>query len=156
MSIGKSSIARAAEAAAAPAAARSSNAAKTKTPAPKPQTLLTAVSPALLRPLAVTRGEASQELIRSVRKHGILVPLLAANVNGEYLVLLGEHRLAAARELGLAEVPVCVVEAEDEKAALRLMQEVRSARSHAPDSIQNEKFYAAAGVSDEELPVYLL
>ena len=150
MSIGKSSIARAAEAAAAPVVQKAAEAA-----AFRPSVRLTALSPSQLRPLAVVQGgEASPELIRSVRRHGVLVPLLAARVREEYLVLLGEHRLAAARKLGLTEVPVCVV--DDEQSALRLMQEIRSSRSQAPDSVQNEKFYAAAAVSAEELPVFLL
>ncbi len=152
MSIGKSSIARAAEAAAAPVVQKAAEAA-----AFRPSVRLTALSPSQLRPLAVVQGgEASPELIRSVRRHGVLVPLLAARVREEYLVLLGEHRLAAARELGLTEVPVCVVDTADEQSALRLMQEIRSSRSQAPDSVQNEKFYAAAAVSAEELPVFLL
>lgn len=153
MSIGKSSIARAAEAAAAPVSQKMA----AETAAFKPLARLTALSPSQLRPLAVIRGgEASPELVCSIRRHGVLVPLLAARVGEEYLVLLGEHRLAAAKELGLTEVPVCIVDAADEKSALRLMQEIRSSRSQASDSIQNEKFYAAAAVSAEDLPVFLL
>lgn len=152
MSIGKSSIARAAGAASSPAP-KKTTAAK---PAAKTETQLLPVAVTQLRPLAVYNGEVSPELIRSVRKHGILVPLLAARVGEEYLVLLGEHRLAAAKELGLAEVPVCVVDAADEPEALRLMKEIRSARSQSADSIQNEKFYAAASASAEDMPVFLL
>ena len=152
MSIGKNSIARAAEAAA-PAANRAAEIA----PAAKTEPMLTYVSVAQLRPLAVMNGgEACPELVCSVRRHGILVPLLAARVGEEYLVLLGEHRLAAAKELGLTEVPVCTVDAADESAALRLMHEVRTACCRDADSIQNEKFYAAASVASDPLPVFLL
>ncbi len=152
MSIGKSSIARAAGAAAAPASLKSQSKPTAVTEAPVLQ-----VAVSNLRALAVMNsGEASPELVCSIRKHGVLVPLLAARVEDEYLVLLGEHRLAAAKELGLAEIPVCLVDAADEKDALRLMQEVRAARSQTSDSIQNEKFYAAASVSAEEMPVFLL
>ena len=151
MSIGKSSIARAAGAAVPAQKAPSAPAAT-----PKEEPLLMYVAVSQLRPLAVMRsGEACPELVCSVRKHGILVPLLAAHVGAEYLVLLGEHRLAAAKELGLAEVPVCIVDATDEKEALRIMHEVRAARTQE-DSLQNEKFYAAASVSAEEIPVFLL
>ena len=57
--------------------------------------------------------EAMAELVASVRMHGILQPLVARRVGGELQLIAGERRLEAARQAGLARVPVLVREASD-------------------------------------------
>ncbi|MBD2435616.1 ParB/RepB/Spo0J family partition protein [Nostoc sp. FACHB-110] len=60
------------------------------------------------------------QLIQSVKKHGILEPLLVRPLNnGEYELVAGERRIRAAREAGLIEVPIVVMEL-DEKQALQV------------------------------------
>jgi ParB family chromosome partitioning protein len=55
------------------------------------------------------------ELAASIRKVGLLQPLLVTpDGNAGYLVLAGQRRLAAAKEVGLARVP-CVVRRMDER-----------------------------------------
>jgi len=57
------------------------------------------------------------QLIESVKEHGILEPLLVRpSENGEYELVAGERRLRAAREVGLAEVPIAVHELDDRQA----------------------------------------
>lgn len=51
---------------------------------------------------------ADDELIESIRKNGVLTPLL---VSRDYLLLSGHRRLDAARKAGLEEVPVVFSEA---------------------------------------------
>jgi len=63
-------------------------------------------------------------LAASIRERGILQPLLVrADGRGGYLVLAGERRLRAARELGLAEVPVLVRDVDDADALLETLIE---------------------------------
>lgn len=53
--------------------------------------------------------EELQALAASIREHGVLQPLLARPLeNGAFELVAGERRLRAAREVGLAEVPVVV------------------------------------------------
>ncbi|UQN30684.1 ParB/RepB/Spo0J family partition protein [Brachybacterium kimchii] len=66
-----------------------------------------------------------EDLVASVREHGIEVPLVAAPAAGngdEYVVLGGHRRLTAAHELGLTEVPVQIrADLTDAKTQLAFM-----------------------------------
>jgi ParB family chromosome partitioning protein len=65
--------------------------------------------------------EALEELVASIREHGIVSPLIvrrAADGQG-YELIAGERRLRAAREAGLATVPI-VVRAADDRNSLEL------------------------------------
>jgi hypothetical protein len=65
-------------------------------------------------------------LVRSVRAHGVLQPLLVRRDRTAYHVIAGRKRLAAAVAAGLAEVP-CIVHQVDEAgaAALEAAEQVR-------------------------------
>ncbi|MBI5395113.1 MAG: ParB/RepB/Spo0J family partition protein [Verrucomicrobia bacterium] len=62
--------------------------------------------------------EALEELVASIRAHGIIQPLTVRRApDGKgYELIAGERRLRAARELGLAAVPALVRAAEDHDA----------------------------------------
>ncbi len=63
-------------------------------------------------------------LAASIRERGILQPLLVrADGRGGYLVLAGERRLRAARQLGLTEIPVLVRDVDDADALLETLIE---------------------------------
>ncbi len=62
------------------------------------------------------RAEALDELVRSVREHGILQPLLVRPAGEVYELIAGERRLRAASAAGLTEVPVRVLEVGDREA----------------------------------------
>lgn len=64
--------------------------------------------------------ESLQELVLSVKQHGILQPLLVRPLpSGGYELIAGERRYRAAKEVGLTELPVVIRELSDE-AALQL------------------------------------
>ena len=64
--------------------------------------------------------ESLQELVLSVKQHGILQPLLVRPLpSGGYELIAGERRYRAAKEVGLTEIPVVIRELSDE-AALQL------------------------------------
>jgi ParB family chromosome partitioning protein len=54
-------------------------------------------------------------LTESIRHHGVLQPLVVRKVGEEFQLIAGERRLRAARKLGLAEVPVHVVNFNDQQ-----------------------------------------
>ena len=62
--------------------------------------------------------DSLQDLADSIREHGIIQPLTVRKLSsGYYQIIAGERRWRAARIVGLREVPVIVVEADDRKAA---------------------------------------
>ncbi len=65
--------------------------------------------------------EALEELAQSIRERGVLQPLLVTpTAGGRFELVAGERRLRASRLAGLSEVPVVVMEEEDEGARLEL------------------------------------
>lgn len=61
--------------------------------------------------------EKLEQLITSVREHGILEPLLVRpSVDGSYELVAGERRLRAAREVGLTHVPIVSRNFSDQEA----------------------------------------
>jgi ParB family chromosome partitioning protein len=75
---------------------------------------LTSVIPSPLQPRKNFSPEALQELIDSIRQHGIIQPLIVRRLNGgTHELIAGERRWRAAQEVGLSEVPVIVRSASD-------------------------------------------
>jgi ParB family chromosome partitioning protein len=68
-----------------------------------------------------------EDLIASIKEHGILQPLLVQEVTrGHYELIAGERRLRASKMLGLHEVPVVVRSAnEQEKLELALIENIQ-------------------------------
>jgi ParB family chromosome partitioning protein len=54
-------------------------------------------------------------LTASVREHGVLQPIVVRPVDGKFQLIAGERRLKAAHAAGLADVPVHVVEFNDQQ-----------------------------------------
>src|SRR5215470_5552215 len=57
--------------------------------------------------------EALQELIDSIRQHGIIQPLIVRQVGARFELIAGERRWRAAQEIGLTEVPAIIRSASD-------------------------------------------
>jgi ParB-like chromosome segregation protein Spo0J len=70
-------------------------------------------------------------LIKSIRIHGIIQPLLVRKRHARYEVIAGRRRFAAAAALGLTEVP-CVLHQVDDAtaAALRTAENIHAAPPH--------------------------
>jgi ParB family chromosome partitioning protein len=60
-------------------------------------------------------GEELAALTASVKTHGVLQPLVVRQVADGYQLIAGERRLRAARDAGLAAVPVHVVPFDDQQ-----------------------------------------
>ncbi len=72
------------------------------------------------------RAEASldKQFIASIKENGVLVPIVAVRAaDGALKVRMGQRRTAAAKEVGLATVPVYVTDADDDTAT-RLVQQI--------------------------------
>lgn len=61
---------------------------------------------------------ALQELVESIKEHGIISPIVVRRLDsGYYQIIAGERRWRAARQAGLREVPCRILEADDQTVA---------------------------------------
>ena len=57
--------------------------------------------------------EAHADLVKTIRKHGVIQSITVRPVGERYEVIAGERRVRAAREVGLTRIPAVVIEADD-------------------------------------------
>ena len=81
-------------------------------------------------------ADALPELVESIKRYGVLEPLVVQRNNGTYRTITGQKRLAAARAAGLHDVPCLVHHVSDERAetlreVLRSPQPARGAASYS-------------------------
>jgi ParB family transcriptional regulator, chromosome partitioning protein len=77
------------------------------------QVSVSTVVPSPLQPRKDFARESLNELMESIRQHGIIQPLVVREVNGKHELIAGERRWRAAQEAGLAQVPVVTRVATD-------------------------------------------
>jgi ParB family transcriptional regulator, chromosome partitioning protein len=75
---------------------------------------LAEIVPSPLQPRKEFRSDQLQELVDSIREHGIIQPLIVRRVNGRCELIAGERRWRAATQLGLSEAPVIIRTASDQ------------------------------------------
>ncbi len=82
------------------------------------QTLpLSQINPSKQQPRQYFDPDKLNQLVESIKQHGILEPLLVRpQSNGQYQLIAGERRYRAATQLGLTEVPVLIREFSDQEA----------------------------------------
>src|SRR5436309_10410817 len=74
---------------------------------------LATIVPSALQPRKNFAREALQELIDSIRQHGIIQPLIVREAGARFELIAGERRWRAAQEIGLATVPAIIRTAND-------------------------------------------
>lgn len=77
------------------------------------QVSLANIVPSGLQPRKDFAPDALQELVDSIRQHGIIQPLIVRQAGGRCELIAGERRWRAAQEVGLTEVPVIIRSAND-------------------------------------------
>lgn len=78
------------------------------------------VIPSTYQPRKIFQKEALDELVESIKAHGIIQPLIVRNRNGNYELIAGERRWRAAQRAGLKQVPVVVKEVADNGSTLEM------------------------------------
>lgn len=87
---------------------------------------LVKIHPSRLNPRLEIDSEALNELTTSIRKTGLLQPLIVRQINDEYEVVVGERRYRAAKKAGLRKVPVILRRfTDDEVMELNLIENVQ-------------------------------
>lgn len=62
-------------------------------------------------------GKEHKKLVSSIKKNGIIQPIVVRQSDAGYEIIVGERRWRAAQEAGLSNVPVIIREAEDREMA---------------------------------------
>lgn len=73
--------------------------------------LLSEIEPNIDQPRKTFGDDALAALVESIKRHGIITPLIVTpKPDGKYMIIAGERRYRAAKAAGLVSVPVCVRE----------------------------------------------
>lgn len=68
------------------------------------------LQPNPLQPRGVITSDSINDLVDSIKEHGILEPLVAAHTPAGYQIIAGERRWRASKMAGLTEIPVIIKE----------------------------------------------
>src|SRR5699024_6045194 len=70
--------------------------------------------------------ESLEDLSKSIKKHGVIQPILLRKLEDRYEIVAGERRYRASKLAGLKEIPSIIVEADDEDASkLALIENIQ-------------------------------
>src|ERR1700730_10276311 len=72
------------------------------------QVSLESIVPSSLQPRKDFGSEALQELVDSIRQHGIIQPLIVRQINGRHELIAGERSWRAAKEAGVIQGPAVI------------------------------------------------
>jgi ParB family chromosome partitioning protein len=94
-----------------------------------------------------------QALTQSIKTHGVLQPLVVRAARDGYQLIAGERRLRAARAAGLAEVPVHIVDLDDQQVfEAALVENIQRADLNPIEKAQGFKEYLDRfGLTQEQL-----
>ncbi|MST69745.1 ParB/RepB/Spo0J family partition protein [Mogibacterium kristiansenii] len=82
-----------------------------------------AIKPFHEHPFKLYRGDRLNDMVESIREHGILTPVIVRKLGTEYEMLAGHNRQNAARMAGLSEIPAIVKEnLSDEEAWIYVVE----------------------------------
>ena len=73
------------------------------------------ITPNLFQPRKNFDKEKMEELKGSIKKHGIIQPIVARKMVNGYEIVAGERRLKAAKEIGLKKIPAIIKSINNEK-----------------------------------------
>src|SRR6185436_8596176 len=74
---------------------------------------LVSIVPSPLQPRKDFARDSLNELVESIRQHGIIQPLVVREVGGRHELIAGERRWRAAHEAGLTQIPIITRVATD-------------------------------------------
>ena len=69
------------------------------------------------QPRQIMNSEALNALAESIRKQGVVQPIVVRKVNGEFQLIAGERRWRAAQQAGLQEIPAVIKKVSNQEAA---------------------------------------
>lgn len=74
-------------------------------------------------PFHLYEGERLEDMVASIREHGILNPVIVQEIDGGYEMLSGHNRMNAAKLVGLKEIPAIVkIDLSEEEAYIYVIE----------------------------------
>lgn len=90
-------------------------------------------------PFHLYEGERLEDMVASIREHGILNPVIVQEIDGGYEMLSGHNRMNAAKFVGLKEIPAIVkIDLSEEEAYIYVIETNLMQRSFS-DLLISEK-----------------
>ena len=115
------------------------------------------LAPNRLQPRSDFNDSGMEELANSIRRQGIVQPVVVTPAEGEnFTIVAGERRWRAARRAGLEEVPVVVKQVDDDRQLLEmaLVENLQRADLNAIEEAEAfRSLRQAFGLSQEEIGV---
>lgn len=111
------------------------------------------ILPNRMQPRVVFQDEAIDELAESIKKHGIINPIIVRRLGDKYEIIAGERRYKASKSIGLEEIPAIIIEADDKKTAeLALIENIqRKELSPIEEGMSYEKILQIGDMTQAEL-----
>ena len=100
-------------------------------------------------PFHLYKGERLDDMVESIREHGVLVPVIVQKVDDGYEMLSGHNRLNAAKLGGLTEIPAIVKEGLTEQEAYVYVIETNMIQRSFNDLLPSEKAAVMAAQYDK-------
>lgn len=93
------------------------------------------------QPRKVFGQEQLDELAQSIKKYGIVQPLVVTRNNKNYDLIAGERRLRAAKSIGLSSVPVIIKDYDDQtKSEISLIENIQREDLNTLEQAQAYKY----------------
>ncbi len=93
------------------------------------------------------------ELVRSIKEHGVLQPILVRRLEEGYMVVAGERRLIAAKKAGLKKIPAIVGEWDEKTSAFVALVENIQRKDLSPleEALFYRKLKQEFGLTQDEI-----
>ena len=90
-------------------------------------------------PFHLYEGERLDDMVESIKEHGVLTPVIVQKIKGGYEMLSGHNRANAAKLVGLTEIPAIVKESLTEQEAYVYVIETNMIQRSFNDLLPSEK-----------------
>lgn len=84
---------------------------------------ITLIEPNPNQPRTNFKKEEMEELAASIKKNGLLQPILVRKAGKKYQIIAGERRWQACKNLGMKTVPICVRDVDDDETIILALVE---------------------------------
>lgn len=114
---------------------------------------INSIKPNSFQPRKVFDSEKLEELKDSIKEHGIIQPIVVRKKGRGYELVVGERRLRASKELGLATIPAIIKCIDDDK--MLEIALIENIQRHDLNAVEEAKAYKTLiekyGFNQEEL-----
>ena len=136
----------------APAAASAETAAPASAGPGPEQIAIDSIDPNPEQPRRVFRPEELSSLADSIRRHGVLQPIVVRRAGPRYELVVGERRWRASREAGLATIPAVVADLEDRaRLEVALVENIQRSDLNPIELAHAFRALAEAGATQEAI-----